>query len=521
LTLKMQFESSLQVSFEVFYFMQPDTTALKLAKDITAKLSGEAPSEQLQNNEGQENETAQIQPMADTSPSDIRPESQVQVVPLYSPAGAAIKFFCVHPSHRYALNLVPISTGFQGQDLISFYSLGFTDPTVVSKDWGGVRELAAHYVQLISKEQRHGPYFLGGYSYGGLVAYEMASLLTEQNQRVEFVAMIDTFPWYPHSRTISTRLASMQDNAISSSLQVELFFENFLTKLAVDSLKMEADEYKRLREEHNLDWIIDELQRRNREKGLPDYSLRALREALLKNLNIANRTFQEWQPAQVRYRGALTYIKSQDDRFSPSISSSESIDEVWGQLVDGGTTVLVSPGDHYSIGELPDAHVTGSILATALAFNYRMLFPEFPRPTRTFHQRRAVEKLCSGVNVFLHSKKGSRRPHFGKLCFEEDTHKLELRSKTDEEETVGNEKTKRIIDLKDLRMVQPGRLVSNAQKYALRKRRIGAHQSGNLGQVASVITGRRVYNLEFTDYSELKAFYNMIEAVFAVTLLTS
>ena len=79
----------------------------------------------------------------------------------------------------------------------------------MSKDWGGVRELAAHYVQLISTKQRHGPYFLGGYSYGGLVAYEMASLLREQNQRVEFVAMIDTFPWYPRSRTISNRLVSM------------------------------------------------------------------------------------------------------------------------------------------------------------------------------------------------------------------------------------------------------------------------------------------------------------------------
>ena len=98
--------------------MQPDTTALKLAKDITAKLSGEALTEQLQNNEGQENETAQIQPVADTSPSGIGPESQVQVVPLYSPAGAAVKFFCVHPSHRYALNLVPISTGFQGQVIL-------------------------------------------------------------------------------------------------------------------------------------------------------------------------------------------------------------------------------------------------------------------------------------------------------------------------------------------------------------------------------------------------------------------
>ena len=106
--------------------------------------------------------------------------------------------------------------------MVSFYALGFTDPTVVSKDWGGVRELAAHYVQLISEEQRHGPYFLGGYSYGGLVAYEMASLLTEQNQRVEFVAMLDTFPWYPHSRTITTRLASMQDNETSSTRQVEV-----------------------------------------------------------------------------------------------------------------------------------------------------------------------------------------------------------------------------------------------------------------------------------------------------------
>ena len=75
--------------------------------------------------------------------------------------------------------------------------------------------------------------------------------------------------------------------------------------------------------------------------------------------------------------------------------------------------------------------------------------------------------------------------------------------------------------LSGLRMVQPGRLVDSAQKYAWRKRRVGAHESGNLGQVASVITRRRVYNLEFTDYSDLKAFFDMVEAVFGVTLLTS
>ncbi len=97
--------------------MQPDTTALKLATDLAAMLSGDAPSEhaQLQNNENQENGPAQTQPMADAPPTAVTSKSQVQVVPLYTPAGSAIKFFCVHPSHRYAMNLAAISTGFQGQ----------------------------------------------------------------------------------------------------------------------------------------------------------------------------------------------------------------------------------------------------------------------------------------------------------------------------------------------------------------------------------------------------------------------
>ena len=59
------------------------------------------------------------------------------------------------------------------------------------------------------------------------------------------------------------------------------------------------------------------------------------------------------------------------------------------------------------MSESPSATVTGSILATVLAFKYRLQFPEFPRHTRTFSQRRAVEKLSSGVTVFLHSKRGN------------------------------------------------------------------------------------------------------------------
>ena len=100
--------------------MQPDTTPLKLARDIAAKLNGKSSvlqhfDEQLQTRDRQEPEPAQTAAVSETTQLAIAPESQIQVVPLCTPERSAIKFFCVHPSHRYAMSLVPISNGFQGQ----------------------------------------------------------------------------------------------------------------------------------------------------------------------------------------------------------------------------------------------------------------------------------------------------------------------------------------------------------------------------------------------------------------------
>ena len=100
--------------------MQPDTTLLKLARDITTKMNertqGTLPSnDQPQSDNRQEAEHTQAQENDDILPITDVSESQIQVVPLYTPEGSAIKFFCVHPSHRYAMSLVPIALGFQGQ----------------------------------------------------------------------------------------------------------------------------------------------------------------------------------------------------------------------------------------------------------------------------------------------------------------------------------------------------------------------------------------------------------------------
>jgi thioesterase domain-containing protein/acyl carrier protein len=56
---------------------------------------------------------------------------------------------------------------------------------------GTLRALAALYVEWIRREQPQGPYRLGGYSFGGNVAFEMALQLQRAGERVELLFMLD------------------------------------------------------------------------------------------------------------------------------------------------------------------------------------------------------------------------------------------------------------------------------------------------------------------------------------------
>ena len=55
-----------------------------------------------------------------------------------------------------------------------------------------VEAIAAHYLTEIQTLQPRGPYFLLGYSFGGLVAFEIAQQLHQQGQHVAFLGLLDT-----------------------------------------------------------------------------------------------------------------------------------------------------------------------------------------------------------------------------------------------------------------------------------------------------------------------------------------
>lgn len=57
-----------------------------------------------------------------------------------------------------------------------------------------IESMAAHYVAEIRAFQPEGPYFLGGYSLGGLIAFEVAQQLQQQGKQVAVLALLDSEP---------------------------------------------------------------------------------------------------------------------------------------------------------------------------------------------------------------------------------------------------------------------------------------------------------------------------------------
>ena len=77
----------------------------------------------------------------------------------------------------------------ENQPMIGIQSLGLDgkDEPLTS-----IEAMAKHYVREIRKYQPAGPYYLGGYSLGGIVAYEMMLQLRAAGEDVAALALIDT-----------------------------------------------------------------------------------------------------------------------------------------------------------------------------------------------------------------------------------------------------------------------------------------------------------------------------------------
>lgn len=119
----------------------------------------------------------------DTHPTEWSPLIAIQ------PRGMKPIFFCIHGFGGGVVGYGPLAR-WLGDDQ-PFYGLQARGQEDAAEPDATIEEMAERYIAAIEKKQPKGPYYLGGYCYGGTVAYEVARRFVGRGEEVAFLGMFE------------------------------------------------------------------------------------------------------------------------------------------------------------------------------------------------------------------------------------------------------------------------------------------------------------------------------------------
>lgn len=110
------------------------------------------------------------------------------VVPI-QPQGSQAPFFFVSGILGTVFDFYPLAKHLDCDR--PFYGLRTLGTDENERTLTQLEEIAAHHIQSIQKIQPQGPYWIGGHSFGGKVAFEMAQQLRTQGEEIALLAIMD------------------------------------------------------------------------------------------------------------------------------------------------------------------------------------------------------------------------------------------------------------------------------------------------------------------------------------------
>ncbi|QSQ18951.1 SDR family oxidoreductase [Pyxidicoccus parkwayensis] len=310
-----------------------------LGADLTLATLFEAPT--LEQCAALVREAAGIPFTPDTVPGTPAPVASAPVSKEWTPlvaiqkGGSGIPFFCVHGAGGNVLNFRDLAASLGKEQ--PFYGLQARGVDGKLPPADSIEEMANIYLEGIRQLRPRGPYLLGGYSGGGVVAYEMAQRLREQGEEVALLAFLDTFHPATQERrlTFDERMRAVLDEGAAAYLKDRL------------RKKVERDG-NRLINSIKLRWY------EQRGEPLP---------IELRDLQLTER-FQllssRYTPRP--YSGTVTLFRAQD--VNP-IYSHMGATLGWAPLVPS-LRIREVPGDHDSLVREPNVHILGGLLRAAL-----------------------------------------------------------------------------------------------------------------------------------------------------------
>lgn len=112
------------------------------------------------------------------------------VVPI-KPEGDRPPFFCIHSIGGEVIGYRQLAHYLENDQPV--YGIQYPQSEAKIHRFSTVGEMATYYVSEIRKIQPFGPYYIGGHSFGGLVAYVIAQQLLRGGEKTALLALFDTY----------------------------------------------------------------------------------------------------------------------------------------------------------------------------------------------------------------------------------------------------------------------------------------------------------------------------------------
>ncbi len=287
------------------------------------------------------------------------------LVPL-QPAGNKLPFFCVHPIFGVVLPYYELACHL-GKDQ-PFYGLqpfgiDGSHPPLTS-----IEEMAAHYIKAVRQVQPQGPYRLGGWSFGGLVAFEMAQQLHQAGQ-VSFLAILDTIaPISSNQPSFGDGLKFLLTTASSSiypflldywslirdQVKPDLSYQPRTSKFPIPTLEkiITPRAWRSLLERATIKYLIPQ---ETRLRMLDELTIHRIMKIFYTN----SRATLKYTPSA--YPKAVALFRTRE-----AVSKSDDPTLGWNQIAASGVQVHFIPGNHLTMLKKPHVEVLAELLGNYL-----------------------------------------------------------------------------------------------------------------------------------------------------------
>jgi len=204
-----------------------------------------------------------------------------------------------------------------------------------------IEAIAAHYLSEILTQNPKGPYFLAGYSFGGLIAFEMARQLKAQGKEVAMLGMFDTVVRFHLSENGQSKSYYQQLRGLTKKVGFNL---SLLAKNPIENAKYKTHVLKRYYQRWKWSRQGEEVAQKEDQNFA----------ALVDQMNL--KAFQKYQIQE--YDGPIHLFRAKEKRFY--LEDFEYLG--WKPYAKQGVIVREVPGDHLNLFNPPNGALFAAIL---------------------------------------------------------------------------------------------------------------------------------------------------------------